>query len=198
MNPNPAVTGSTPDPAVYAKTDVTDLVETIQSVAQENKKDMAELIKLHHIMYDGIIQRQNDELENYRRGALRQSVIHVLRSVAAIYNENNQDMATVNNPVALLQYIMSQLKELLQDNDVQIVQSIGGTAFDRKMMRTHERHLIPTTVPEHDRMVVESIQPGFIFYGEPILQELVSIYKFMPASEHIEDYNPESEEISHA
>ena len=182
--------------AVYAKTDVTALVEVFQSMAQDNKKGVDELTKLHRNMYNSIIQKQNDELENYRRGALRQSMVHVLRSVAEIYNENNQDFDTVENPISLLKYIMSQLKELLQDNDVQIVQSKPGTPFDRKFMKTQERHTVSTEESAKDRTIVESIKPGYIFFGEPLLQELVGVWKYAPKDNASEKDEKTSDEVN--
>lgn len=183
MNQNPVLPDTdegSDSTSVYAKTDMTVLVEVFQNIAKENKNGMEELTKLHRNMYNNIIQKQNDELENYRRGALRQSMVHVLREVADIYNENNQDFEAVENPVALLSYVMSRLRELLEDNDVQIVRSAPETVFDRKTMKTQGRYTIPTADSTQDRTVIESITPGYIFFGEPLIQELVSIHKYTP------------------
>ena len=182
--------------SIYAKTDVTELVEIFRSMAQDNQKSVDELTKLHRNMYNSIIQKQNDELENYRRGALKQSIVHVLRSVAEIYNENNQDFDTVENPISLLKYIISQLKELLQDNDVQIIQSNPDTPFDRKFMKTQERFTTITDEPAKDRTVIESIKPGYTFYGEPLLQEFVSVRKFVPDSNACVDDEKANVEIN--
>lgn len=164
-------------------TDLTVLVDLFQSMAQETKKEIAELNRLQRDMYSGIIQKQNNELEEYRRGALQQSLISVLRSVALIYNENYQDFGADSNPADLqehMEYILSQLRELLLDNDVHISQSAPGDEFDRKLMRTEGKYIIPTANPEQERKVVKSIKPGFVFCGTPVLQELVSIYQYKP------------------
>jgi len=177
-----------PDSALfYAKTDMTILIETFKTIAQENKKSIDELAKLHRSMYNEIIQKQNSELEAYRRGALRQSKVNVLRAVAEIYSENNQSIDAVENPAVLLSDVMSLLEELFENNDVQIVRSKPGDLFDRKFMRTQERYIIPT--PEHgkDRTIVKSIRPGFLFFGEPLLQEVVGIYKYDSKQENNTD-----------
>lgn len=167
----------------HIETDLTNLIELFQSTAQDTQKEIAELNRLQRDMYDGIIRKQNNELEEYRKGALQQSLISVLRSVALIYNENYQDFGADSNPADLrkqVEYILSQLKELLSDNDVHISQSAPGTEFDRKMMRSEGKYIIPTANPEQERRVAESIKPGFVFCGTPVLQELVSIYQYKP------------------
>jgi len=177
---------------VYAKTDITALVDVIQSIAQDNKKGVDELIKLHRNMYNNIIQKQNDELEKYRQGAMRQSKLHVLRAVAEIYSDNNKDFEILDNPKFLLSEIMSLLEEVLEENDVQIIRSAPDELFDRKFMRTQERYVIPTNDQDKDRKIGESIKPGFTLYVEPLLQELVQVYKYSPPAPNPESLVPDA------
>jgi len=178
MNENPTVLNSEEIPETFfATTDLTVLVETIKSMSQENKNAIDELAKQQRSIYNDIIQKQNNELESYRQGAMQRSKLSVLRTVAGIYSDYCQDFETVENPSLVLSDVMSLIEELLENNDVQIIRSKPGEAFDRKYMRTQERYIIETNDPKKDREIGESIKPGFIHFGEPLVQELVHLYR---------------------
>ena len=197
MNKNPnqsTVDDATENMAVYAKTDMTDLVSVIKTIGQENKSGFETLTKLQLKMYNETIQKQNNELEAYRQGVMEQSKLTVLRAIAEIYTESCHDLESIKDPIKQLEYIKSLIEELLDDNDVQIVCSSSQAAFDRKFMKTKECYVIPTSEQSKDHLIEKSLKPGFVLFGKPLIQEIVSVYKYVSAS--VGDLKNETEIVS--
>jgi hypothetical protein len=51
-------------------------------------------------------------------------------------------------------------------------------------METDAEFVIETDDEKKDETVVESLEPGYFFFGEPLVQELVKIYKYEPSDEN--------------
>lgn len=166
----------------YVKTDVTELLDELRVISKSNSEsanELSKLTKLYHTMFADTIQKQNDELESYRRGALKQSVVDILREVAKIYSDNLYNLNNLTEPMDLLHHVASLLEELLSDRGVEIIVSKEGDSFNRKCARTYEEYTITTEDLSKDRVIAETVYPGFLMLGETLLQETVKLYKYV-------------------
>jgi len=180
QQPQPPATpnqGESPESANFM-IDMSFLADGFRALGQENKKIMAELVKFRD-MYNAN-QKLSEELKKYRDGALRQSQESLLRAIAQIYIQYKKD--TQNSEV--LRFILTALKGVLEDNEVQFVKSSPGTPFVRQHMKIEAEFVVITDEEKKDRTVAESLEPGYFFFGEPLIQELVKIYKYEATGEN--------------
>ena len=154
--------------------DMSFIAEGFRTMAQDNKRMLTELTKLREL--HNVNQKLNDELKKYQQGALKQSKEDLLRSIAQIYSEYKRDVKNAD----ALKFILTNIKNLLEDHEVEFTNSKPGVSFDRKYMKTYADHVVLTNEQRQDRTVAESLEQGYVFFGEPIIQELVKMYKYEP------------------
>jgi len=180
MNDTPLPTETTAAPEATNWTlDVSVLAEGIKTLLTENKKLMLELQKLQEIK--SVNQRLHEELKSYRQGALKEPQINLLRSIARVYSQHEK------KGISEHKHILGELKEILVDNEVEFVQSESGVPFNRKFMKTVAETRVPTQDEAKNETVVESLERGYVFFGEPLIQELVTVFKYGLAPSEIED-----------
>jgi len=158
--------------------DVSVFIESIRGLTESNKKMMDELTVLRTIFDNN--RMLNDELKKYRQGALLQSKVDLLRAVTKIYadyKDKNED----------IKFILAELKELIRGNNVETMQSEPNIPFDRKTMSISGDSVVITHDPQQEGLVAESRGVGYVFFGEPLIQEPVAMYKYEPLTTSTEN-----------
>lgn len=134
---------------------------------------------------DNLINSMSDELRTYKDGMYEKILKPVLVDVIEIvndlhrmirtYSNKNEETVDRNKFVSILSIYESDLEEILEKYDVNIVM-VEGNEFDARKQKVVK--VIDTEDEGLHRMIAERLLKGFELNGKMIAPEKVNVYRY--------------------
>lgn len=149
---------------------------------REQGQMLEKLIENQIEVKDSMIDKLHKELEYYKQDAaerfvdqLMKSVVKVRKDMARLIDSTQWETLSAEEMKKEYRYIYEDLTDLLEQQNVDAYQTEPGETFDAAI---HQPRLEITDDPELDKIVKESLGPGYT-KGDKILQpERVVVYQY--------------------
>ncbi len=181
--------------AAPRQTDMPDIIPYILDEIKGISRRMEELTAHFEgkIKYDEhknrIIDDLHDQLQDFRDGIIKKHLLSMITDIIKIIDDTRKfkyhyenEVQSENAAVILLDFmdqIISDLEDLFTFQGVYPFTSPSNT-FDSARQRIIKK--IPTEIPENNRLVSESLRPGYEWEGKVIRPEMVSVYVYNDSS----------------
>lgn len=136
-----------------------------------------------------IIDDLHDQLQDFRDGIIKKHLLSMITDIIKITDDTRKfkyhyenEAQSENAAVILLKFmdqIISDLEDLFTFQGVYPFTCSSNT-FDSARQRIIKK--IPTEIPENNRLVAESLRPGYEWEGKVIRPEMVSVYVYNDSS----------------
>lgn len=132
---------------------------------------------------DERIDRLHEELTMYKKlvddkytAELMKELIKVRKNMMRVLESDDWETKTAEELRKEYTYIFEDVSDLLEQNNVDEIKSQPGDAFDAAFMNAKVEQ---TDDPEKDKVIIESIQPGYKKGDKVLIPEKVKVYKYV-------------------
>lgn len=158
-----------------------ELLEVLLNTREQGQM-MEQLIKNQIEVKDEMINKLHKELDYYKQDAadrfvdqLMKAVIKVRRDMNRLIGSDKWEGMTVEDIKREYQYVLEDITDLLEQQNVDPYQSEPGDDFDATV---HQPKLEATADEALDKKVKESISEGYKKGGKVLIPERVIVYQF--------------------
>lgn len=149
---------------------------------QEQGEMMQSLIKNQIEVKDAMIDQLHKQLENYRQDdaaryteQLMKAVIRVRQNMVKLMSTERFATMSVEDLRQEYNYVVEDLTNLLQQQNVDPYSSEPGAPFDGKI---HTARTEATSDPALDKRIKQSLSEGYIMGNKTLITERVIAYKY--------------------
>jgi molecular chaperone GrpE (heat shock protein) len=152
---------------------------------QEQGEMNANLIKNQIEVKDGMIDKLHKELDFYRSDSAGRYVDQVMKSIIKVRKEMKRrigsadwDRMSADDVRREYQYILEDLTDLLEQQNIDPYETAPGEPFDRSI---HSAKVEPTNDMSKDKTIKESIEEGYRKNDKILQPERVAVYQYKQA-----------------
>ncbi len=149
---------------------------------REQGQMMEQLIKNQIEVKDEMINKLHKELDYYKQDAadrfvdqLMKAVIKVRKDMNKLISSDKWEGMTIEDLKREYQYVLEDISDLLEQQNVDPYQSEPGDDFDAAI---HQPKLEATTDESLDKKIKESISEGYKKGDKVLIPERVIVYQF--------------------
>jgi molecular chaperone GrpE (heat shock protein) len=149
---------------------------------REQCQMMDQLIKNQIEVKDQLIDKLHKELDYYKKGAaekfedqLMKAVIKVRRDMSKRSSSGEWDKITVDDLKREYQYVLEDITDLLEQQNVDAYESAPGDDFDASI---HQAKIEATEDSSLDKKIKESISEGYKKGDKVLIPERVIVYQY--------------------
>lgn len=163
------------------ETQAEELLEILLNTREQGQM-MEQLIKNQIEVKDEMINKLHKELDYYKQDSadrfvnqLMKAVIKVRKDMSKLISSEKWNGMTEEDLKKEYQYVMEDITDLLEQQNVNPYESEPGDDFDASI---HQPKLEPTTDIDLDKKVKESISEGYKKGDKVLIPERVIVYQY--------------------